>query len=383
MSILKLTENLENFIWTNHEDAGLNHSQISGRHGGTEPLGQPPHSAHHSELDDGVGFGKYPIDTPQTFTVGNIIITGNKTFPRPNVDAIALMTDRVGWPYTPFDNGVKTGPVDFFSGVKGFWGTGTLPLGFSFDMVDSFLAPGTPPVLSLDTLRHTIYSVGVSPEFTINTQRYDDILGSQFNTVGGIISSQYTNTDQIHQSYGTQFHISGFNRGDMYISNITEPSIPTFKSFSRGSAILSRYELDSPNFPAPFDFPDTVPYDIPQITATGPQSDSRPFDDTPHHAGAHGSNFLTVPLASYSGLYIGAQGDIVPITPSVIGLGVNTGVSEVFDYTELRSRLYDHYQDHYQQSTTNFVNIPYGDNLFGEEEAWKGGYIHIGSQDTV
>ena len=384
MSILKLTENLENFIWTNHEGAGLNHSQISGRHGGTvgPTPAQPPHQEEHSKFDNGVGFGKYPIDTPQTYTVGNIIITGHKTFPRPNVDAIALMTDRVGWPYTPFDNGVQTGPVDFFSGVKGSWGTGTLPLGFSFDMTDSFLAPGTPPVLSLNTLRHTIYSVGVSPEFTINTQRYDELLGSQFNTVGGIISSQYTNTDQIHQSYGTQFHISGFNRGDMYISNITEPSIPTFKSFSRGSAILSRYQFDSPNFPEPFDFPDTIPYNIPQITATGPQSDSRPFDETPHHAGAHGSDFLTVPLASYSGLYIGAQGDIVPITPSVIGLGVNTGVAGTFDYTELRGRLYDHYQDHYQQSTTNFVNIPYGDNLFGEDEAWKGGSIHIGSQDT-
>jgi hypothetical protein len=40
-------------------------SKIKGRHGGTEPLGQPPHSEAHSLYDDGVG----GIGNPQTFTV--------------------------------------------------------------------------------------------------------------------------------------------------------------------------------------------------------------------------------------------------------------------------------------------------------------------------
>ena len=33
----------------------INLSKIKGRHGGTEPLGQPPHSEAHSLFDDGVG----------------------------------------------------------------------------------------------------------------------------------------------------------------------------------------------------------------------------------------------------------------------------------------------------------------------------------------
>ena len=82
MSILKLTENLENFIWTNHEGAGLNHSQISGRHGGTvgPTPAQPPHPDDHSEFDNGVGFGVAPSDNPQSFDVRGYTVTGNKRF---------------------------------------------------------------------------------------------------------------------------------------------------------------------------------------------------------------------------------------------------------------------------------------------------------------
>ena len=47
------------------DGAGTNLSQIGGRHGGTEPNGQPPHPEAHSLYDDGVG----GIGNPQTFTV--------------------------------------------------------------------------------------------------------------------------------------------------------------------------------------------------------------------------------------------------------------------------------------------------------------------------
>ncbi|MBT6007746.1 MAG: hypothetical protein HOG78_00615, partial [Rhodobacterales bacterium] len=170
MALKDLLTDLSNFKYTNYENAGANNSQTEGRHGGTvgPTPAQPPHPDTHSDLDDGVGFGVYPRDNPQSFDVRGYTITGTKTFDRPNQDAITIMTNRVGLPYTPFESGVKTGPVDFFSGVKSSWGDGTLPLGFSFNMVDSLLSPGTPPVLSLNTLRHTIPEVGPSPEFTFS-----------------------------------------------------------------------------------------------------------------------------------------------------------------------------------------------------------------------
>ena len=51
-NLVNLTQNLENFNW-NYENASTNQSQIAGRHGGTEPLGQPPHPDDHSIHDDG------------------------------------------------------------------------------------------------------------------------------------------------------------------------------------------------------------------------------------------------------------------------------------------------------------------------------------------
>ena len=133
MSIVKLTEDLSNFKWTKYDSIG-NNSQIEGRHGGFKGGGKPPHSEEHSLLDDGVGFGVAPNDNPQSFDVRGYTVTGTKTFDRPNEDAITIMTNRLGFPYTPFDSGVKTGPVDFLSGVQSSWGPETLPLGFSFNM---------------------------------------------------------------------------------------------------------------------------------------------------------------------------------------------------------------------------------------------------------
>jgi len=330
MALKELLTDLSNFKYTDYDNAGINTSKAAGRHGGTTgpTPAQPPHPDEHSKFDDGVGFGVAPNDNPQSFDVRGYTITGIKTFDRPNQDAITIMTNRVGFPYIPFGSGVKTGPVDFLSGVQGSWGAETLPLGFSFNMADSLLSPGTPPVLSLDTLRHTIPEVGPSPSFTIDYSRYDEELGSQFNTVEGIISSQYTDTEKLHSSYGTQFHISGFNRSDMYITNIDELSTPIFKSFTRGSVGLGKIGLTSPNF-NPFEFGTDLPYVISQITATGPQTDSKVFSNTPKLAGAYGSDFMTLPISGYNGLYMGSQGDIVPITPSVIGLGGHTGPAVV------------------------------------------------------
>ena len=415
------------------DGAGTNLSQISGRHGGVEPLGQPPHSEEHSlyddgvggignpqsftvrgytvsdiisgrhggtvgptpalplhpdthsDLDNGVGFGVSPSDNPQSFDVRGYTVTGTKTFDRPNEDAIIIMTNRVGFPYTPFGSGVKTGPVDFLSGVQSSWGPETLPLGFSFNMVDSLLSPGTPPVLSLDTLRHTIPEVGPSPTFTSDYSRYDEELGSQFNTVEGIISSQYTDTEKLHSSYGTQFHISGFNRSDMYITNIDELSTPIFKSFTRGSVGLGKIGLTSPNF-NPFEFGTDLPYVIPQITATGPQTDSLEFSNIPKLADAHSIDSLSR-LTGYPGIYIASQGEINQTVgaPIISSDGITfTGIDASFDHTTFRSRLYKVYQNHFL--TSPFTPISLGTDLFdetGTTQPWKGGSIHIGAQDPA
>jgi len=492
MALKELLTDLSNFKYTDYDNAGINTSRTAGRHGGTTgpTPAQPPHPDEHSKFDDGVGFGVAPNDNPQSFDVRGYTITGTKTFDRPNQDAITIMTNRVGFPYIPFGSGVKTGPVDFLSGVQGSWGPETLPLGFSFNMADSLLSPGTPPVLSLDTLRHTIPEVGPSPSFTIDYSRYDEELGSQFNTVEGIISSQYTDTEKLHSSYGTQFHISGFNRGDMYIIDHPHQSHPTFKTFTRGSAGLSKIDLTSPNFD-PWTFEDDIPYVIPSTNYTGPISNFvDTFSDTPKSADAHGSDFFTTPLANYTsqfsadnlqtaidsgfnrgdmyitdhphqshptflsftqgsaglgkvgltspnfnpfefgtdlpyvisqhnstgptqftieafsdtpiladahsinslsrltdypGIYIGPQGEVNQLVgaPSISSNGITfTGIDGAFNHTLMRDRLYKHYQNHFL--TQPYTHITLGSDLFdetGDTQPWKGGSIHIGSQD--
>ena len=200
-----------------------------------------------------------------------------------------------------FDGQTPAG-VNFLSGVSGNWGPGTLPEGFTINQTNSLLVNGSD--LTLPTLRHNIDQVfstspyGGFPAFEINTDRYDERIGSQFNTELGEVYTQST-TEKLHSSYNTSFHISGFNRGNMYIPNATEPSIPTFKDFTRGSAILSRYQKDSPNFNTDVHI-SAIPYELPQITATGPQVDHKNFDNTPISLGAHGSDFFTTPLINYS-----------------------------------------------------------------------------------
>tara|TARA_A100001201_G_scaffold138732_2_gene129950 strand:- start:3523 stop:7017 length:3495 start_codon:yes stop_codon:yes gene_type:complete len=200
-----------------------------------------------------------------------------------------------------FDGQTPAG-VNFLSGVSGNWGPGTLPEGFTINQTNSLLVNGSD--LTLPTLRHNIDQVfstspyGGFPAFEINTDRYDERIGSQFNTELGEVYTQST-TEKLHSSYNTSFHISGFNRGNMYIPNATEPSIPTFKDFTRGSAILSRYQKDSPNFNTDVHI-SAIPYELPQITATGPQVEHKNFNNTPISLGAHGSDFFTTPLINYS-----------------------------------------------------------------------------------
>jgi len=136
MSILKLTENLENFQWTDYDNVGDNLSSKAGRHGGTIGAPEsippsPPHPDTHSELDDGVGFGKYPNDNPQTFDVRGHTVTGTKTFDRPNESALVTMQSEFAVQSEPETRGPYS-LSDFMDGTKqgrGFIYPGGAPLG--------------------------------------------------------------------------------------------------------------------------------------------------------------------------------------------------------------------------------------------------------------
>ena len=70
------------------------------------------------------------------------------------------------------------------SGTSGVWGSNTLPAGFTINQTNSLLVDSND--LTLPTLRHNIDQVfstspyGGFPAFEINTDRYDERIGSQF-----------------------------------------------------------------------------------------------------------------------------------------------------------------------------------------------------------
>jgi len=301
MGLVELTQDLSNFKWTNYAKVGSSTSALSGRHNPAENV-----SPQTEQMESAFGQITSAVDF-----FSNVNAQGFTKFfiSKDNSQFIGITEE--GYAY-PMSNGVSLGiendvpTTDYFSGIQGTWGPNTLPLGFTKNMViDSLLAP-TPegseiPILSLDTLRHTIPAVGLSPSFTIDYSRYDVLLGSQFNSVDGIISSQYMDSEQLHSSYGTEFHISGFSRGDMYIANIDEPSTPEHSIFTRGSAGLGRITFDSPYFGEDV-FLSDIPYAIPEVTTTGPTTSpisAQTFDDTPIAENAHGSDFFTTPLENY------------------------------------------------------------------------------------
>lgn len=85
MGIIDLTSNLA-------IGAGINLSDHGRRHGGitnTTPS-LPAHPATHTSYDDGVGNST----NAQSFTVGSgYVVTGNKTWDRPNASALAQMLE--------------------------------------------------------------------------------------------------------------------------------------------------------------------------------------------------------------------------------------------------------------------------------------------------
>lgn len=174
MGLKDLTQDLQNFQWTNYDNVGGNLSNKSGRHGGTLPGGQPPHPEEHSLLDDGVG----GIGNPQSFDDGKgNIVSGKKSFDRPSKSALEGMESIFGPKYSNVGTRGSYTSVDFMDGTKqgrGFIPPGGPPLGFTVDMGVSEYAIGDPLNYTLTPLSHTISQMnsdlwyGVVPEQTLN-----------------------------------------------------------------------------------------------------------------------------------------------------------------------------------------------------------------------
>jgi len=346
--LITLTKDLVNFKWTNYDNVGDNLSQIGGHHGGTLPGGQPPHSLDHSALDDGAG-------TPQSFYDGHSsVVTGQKTFERPNPKSLDQMESKFGPPSTQPNERGPYGVSDVMDGTKqgrGFIPPGGPPLGFTVDMGVSEYAIGDPLNYTLTPLSHTIAAVnsngphGSVPEHTIDIQ----------------FGTSWSNPEAIN-AWAEDF--------------MTTP--------------LANYESQ---YSEPVD---SVTHQVDMITLTGPTvpDDDHYLNVTPKVDNAHGSDFMTLPISGYPGLYVGSQGDIVPIIPSVIGLGASDSIAASWPdkiFHQLGNlqdeKLYDVYQHHFLPTIENFNHISLLTDLFEDEsisvatEKWRDGSVHIGTED--
>ena len=134
MSLVKLTQDLKNFKWTKYDSIGSS-------------------------------------QTPQSFDVNGITVTGNKLFNRPSKKALDTMESVFG----VVDKGRGRGPyriVDFMDGTsrgRGFV-VGSYPAGFISDIPfrhTNFILSGE---LKPTPLSHTVSRVNHTPEFTIDEQ---------------------------------------------------------------------------------------------------------------------------------------------------------------------------------------------------------------------
>ena len=340
MGIVKLTQNLENFTWTDYDNVTTNNSQIKGRHGGTKPGGQPPHPTVHSELDNGAG-------VPQSFYDGHSkVVTGQKEFERPNPKSLADMESKFGPLNTqPLERG-PYGVTDYMDGKmqgRGFIPPGGHPLGFTVDMGESKYTIGDDGY-TLTPLSHTIAGVnsggphGSVPEQTLN------------------ISPVAPN------AWAEDFMTTPLAE---YVSQYSEPV-------------------------------DSVTHQVDMITLSGPttQDYQTNINVTPKVTDAHGSDFTTLPISGYPGLYVGSGGDIVQIVPSAVGLGASDSIAaswpdKIFHElgNEQDPKHYRVYGHHFLPNIDNFNHVSLLTDLFENEstsipsEKWKLGSIHIGAED--
>jgi hypothetical protein len=168
MSIIKLTQDLENFKWTNYNNAGNNNSSITRTHQRTQ------------------------FDTPQAFYDGHSqVVTGQKEFDRPNEGALSSMESRFGTLNTrPPERGPYS-VADYMYGRqtgRGFAAPGQAPLGFTVDMQS--LTGGVKSQIEIDgniaftPLSYVVAGVNSSLDYGVVPEKTIDITPDAYGAYG-------------------------------------------------------------------------------------------------------------------------------------------------------------------------------------------------------
>ena len=168
MSIIKLTQDLENFKWTNYNNAGNNNSSITRDH------------------------ERAQFDTPQTFYDGHSqVVTGKQEFDRPNEGALSSMESRFGTLNTrPPERGPYS-VADYMYGRqtgRGFTAPGQAPLGFTVDM-ESLTGGVTSQLdidgsISLTPLSYGVAGVNSSLDYGVVQKKTIDITPAAYGAYG-------------------------------------------------------------------------------------------------------------------------------------------------------------------------------------------------------
>ncbi len=266
MSLRKLTENLENFQWTDYSKAGT----------GKSP--QPDRTDYYK---------------------------------RPSKKALEDMESKFGPKFTEPGTKGPYGVADYMDGTKqgrGFIPPGGPPWGFTVQMGPSKYLIGDSTELALTPLSYTIaqmdsaLSYGVVPEQTININPSAEGAWGNFTLPIETYSSRILSKEPFDS-----YTVSAIEGSVNYYGNIV-PIIPR----------SSIYRADDGTYRVPQEGINTLPpggtsgiptfegtqitHNIPQIVLSGPFDEDyqSTLDLTPIAAGAHGSDFLSVPLISYT-----------------------------------------------------------------------------------
>ena len=267
MSLRKLTQNLENFQWTDYSKAGT---------------------------------GKSPQ------------LDRTDYYKRPSKKALEDMESKFGPKFTEPGTKGPYGVVDYMDGTKqgrGFIPPGGPPWGFTVQMGPSKYLIGDSTELALTPLSYTIaqmdssLSYGVVPEQTININPSAEGAWGNFNLPIESYSSRILSKEPFNS-----YSVSAIEGSVNYYGNIV-PITPR-SSIYRNSDGQYQVPQEGINTLPPGGtsgiptFEGTqITHNIPQIILSGPFGDEdyqSTLDLTPIAAGAHGSDFLSVPLTSYT-----------------------------------------------------------------------------------
>ena len=285
MALKDLITDLSNFKYTDYGNAGSIESQVSGRHG------TPDAPIDNSDFDNGVGFGVDPNSTAQSFNVRGYTITGDKRFivnyggDIVREDGSIYGMGEFNSILTPFDHTQMRDTsrvvynqytaIDFGDSLHTQDNDTISTIGGGVDYYGNLL-PITP--------RGSIYRDD-SGNYQV-PQKFGNT--NPPGTASGIrpyLKDQTTFNLPQHTSTGpTEFQIQPFS---------DDPIVPD----AHGSSFMNRLPYDSK-----VENKDTLTHNVNMINLTGP------FDDTYQTSinlariavGAHGSDFLTTPIAAFS-----------------------------------------------------------------------------------